>query len=73
LIVAVSASFLLQMGALYFPPLTEVLKMTPLSLEQLGLAFIAAGSALLIVPKLFIKSPKKHDYTHTILYSHTAQ
>jgi Ca2+-transporting ATPase len=58
LLVAVVASFLLQMGALYFPPLSGVLKMTPLSLEQLGLTFAAAGSALLIVPRLFIKPPK---------------
>jgi Ca2+-transporting ATPase len=58
LVVAVVASFLLQMGALYFPPLSGVLKMTPLSLEQLGLTFAAAGSALLIAPRFFIKPPK---------------
>ena len=58
LLVAVFVSFLLQMGALYFPPLSGVLKMTPLTLEQLGLTFASAGSALLIVPRFFIKSPK---------------
>ena len=58
LLVAVLVSFLLQMGALYFPPLSGVLKMTPLSLEQLGLTFASAGSALLIVPRFFIKPPK---------------
>jgi hypothetical protein len=51
-------SFLLQMVALYFPPLSGVLKMTPLNLEQLGLTFAAAGTTLLIVPRLFIKSKK---------------
>jgi hypothetical protein len=49
------------MGALYFPPLSGILKMTPLSFEQLGLAFAAAGSALLIVPRLFIKPPKVRE------------
>jgi magnesium-transporting ATPase (P-type) len=58
LLVAVVASFLLQMGALYFPILSGVLRMVPLSLEQLGLTFAAAGSALLIVPRLFIKPLK---------------
>jgi hypothetical protein len=46
------------MGALYFPPLSGILKLTPLSLEQLGLTFAAAGSVLLIVPRFFIKPPK---------------
>ena len=58
LFLAVFVSFLLQLGALYFPPLRGVLKMTPLSLEQLGLTFASAGSALLIVPRFFIKPPK---------------
>jgi P-type Ca2+ transporter type 2C len=58
LLVAVVASLLLQMGALYYPPLSGVLKMVPLSLEQLGLTFAAAGSALLIVPRFFIKPQK---------------
>jgi hypothetical protein len=58
LFVAVVVSLLLQMGALYFPPLSGILKMTPLTLEQLGLTFAAAGSALVIVPRFFIKSPK---------------
>ena len=58
LLLAVVGSILLQMGALYFPPLSGVLKMVPLSLEQLLLTFVAAGSAFVIVPKLFIKPPK---------------
>lgn len=61
LLVAVVASVLLQIGAIYFPPLSGVLKMVPLSLEQLGLTFAAAGSALLIVPRLFIKPPKVRE------------
>jgi len=61
LLVAVVASVLLQIGAIYFPPLSGVLKMVPLSLEQLGLTFAAAGSALIIVPRLFIKPPKVRE------------
>ena len=58
LLLAVVGSLLLQMGALYFPPLSGVLKMVPLSLDQLLLTFAAAGSAFVIVPRLFIKPTK---------------
>jgi Ca2+-transporting ATPase len=57
LLIAVIGSFILQMGALYFSPLSSILKMTPLSLEQLGLTFVSASAALLIVPKFLIKAP----------------
>ena len=40
------------------PPLSGVLKMVPLNLEQLCLTFLAAVFALLIVPKLLIKPQK---------------
>ncbi len=61
LLLAVVGSLLLQMGALYFPPLSGVLKMVPLSLDQLLLTFVAAGSAFVIVPRLFIKPTKARN------------
>ncbi len=62
LILAVLVSFFLQLGALYFPPLSGILKMTPLSFEQLLLTLITASSAFLIVPKILIKPVKQKQY-----------
>jgi Ca2+-transporting ATPase len=58
LLVAVVSSLLLQIGALYFPPLSGALKMTPLTLDQLVLSLISAAFALTIIPNLLIKKGK---------------
>jgi Ca2+-transporting ATPase len=59
LLLAVLASLALQLAAIYFPPLSGVLKMAPLTLDQLGLAALTSGATFLVVPRLLIKKPKE--------------
>jgi Ca2+-transporting ATPase len=48
-------SLVLQLTVVYFPPLQEIFKVAPLTLEQLLLCMATAMSAFLIVPRLLIK------------------
>ena len=49
------ASMLLQLGVVYFPPLQDIFKVAPLTLEQLLLCVVTAMSAFLLVPRLLIR------------------
>jgi Ca2+-transporting ATPase len=60
LFISVALSLALQLLALYWYPLSSVLKFTPLSLEQLGVAVLSASAAFLIIPRLLIKPQKSH-------------
>ena len=57
---SVVLSLSLQLLALYWQPLSSVLRFTPLSLEQLGVAALSASVAFLIIPRLLIRPRKSH-------------
>jgi Ca2+-transporting ATPase len=55
LLASLVLSLLLQLGVVYFPPLQEIFKVAPLTLEQLLLCVATAMSAFLLVPRMLIK------------------
>jgi magnesium-transporting ATPase (P-type) len=55
LFVATVASMLLQLMVVYWAPLEDIFKVSPLTLGQLLLCVVSAMSAFLLVPRILIK------------------